>query len=153
MKIKLYPIIVFLLFSILGTSEFHAQIYHEIGIMAGPVSFRGDYGLRGDSEVLKNNMGFGFGINHYMNFAYSDFISQYPRQHFKVRSSLIYHTTTLNHFGAVADKDNLGGLQLRSMTGQANVLEIGSGIEYYLMRIRDYERSPGVFTPYGWGRI
>jgi len=84
-----------------------------------------------------------------MNFAYSDFISSYSRQHFKVRSSLIYHTTTLNHFGAVADKDNLGGLELKSMTGQANVLEIGFGIEYYQMRIRDYERSPGVFTPYG----
>ena len=149
MKIKLYPMIVFLLFSILGTFKFHAQVYHEIGIMAGPVSLRSDYGVRGDSEALKNNIGFGFGINHYMNFAYTDFISQYPRQHFKVRSSLIYHTTHLNHFGAIADKDNLEGLQLRSMTGQANVLEIGSGIEYYLMRIRDYERSPRVFTPYG----
>ena len=149
MKIKLYPIIVFLLFSILGTHENQAQIYHEVGIMAGPVSFRGDYGLRGDREALRENIGFGFGINHYMNFAYSDFISQYSRQHFKVRSSLIYHTTTLNHFGAIADKDNLGGLQLRSMTGKANVLEIGSGLEYYLMRIRDFERGSGTFTPYG----
>jgi len=32
--------------------------------MAGPISFRGDYGLRGDSEALHNNIGFGFGINH-----------------------------------------------------------------------------------------
>jgi hypothetical protein len=80
-----------------------------------------------------------------MNFAYSDFISSYSRQHFKVRSSLIYHTTTLNNFGAVADKDNLGGLQLRSMTCQANVLGIESGIEYYPMRIRDYKRRPGQY--------
>jgi hypothetical protein len=149
MEIKLYPIIIILLFSILGTYENQAQVYQEVGVMAGPISFRGDYGLRGDSEASKNNIGFGFGINHYINFAYTDFISSYSRQHFKVRSSLIYHTTNLNHFGAVADKDNLEGQQLRAMTGQANVLEIGSGIEYYLMRIRDYERSPGVFTPYG----
>jgi hypothetical protein len=41
MKIKLYPIIVFLLFSILETSEFHVQVHHEVVVMAGPVSFRG----------------------------------------------------------------------------------------------------------------
>lgn len=150
MKFKHYPIIAFLFFSTIGiNSEATAQIYHEVGIMGGPVSFRGDYGLRGDSETINNNIGFGIGINHYLNFAYTDFISQYPRQHFKVRSSLIYHTTSLNHYGALADKNNEAGLQLRSMFGEANVLEIGSGIEYYLMRIRDFERNSGTFTPYG----
>ena len=149
MKLRDCPIIVFLLFLIIGANiKVSAQIYHEVGVMAGPVSFRGDYGLRGDTETISENIGFGFGINHYFNFAYTDFISQYPRQHFKVRSSLIYHSTSLNHYGAIAEKQNQAGLQLRSMFGEANVLEVGSGIEYYLMRIRDYERYAGVFTPY-----
>jgi hypothetical protein len=149
MKFGYHPIILLLFFSTLGTqSEAVAQIYHEVGVMAGPVSFRGDYGLRGDPETINNNIGFGFGLNHYLNFAYTDFISQYPRQHFKVRSSLVYHSTSLKHYGAIADKDNQAGLQLRSMFGEANVLEVGSGLEYYLMRIRDYERNSNTFTPY-----
>lgn len=149
MKLKLYPVFVFLVFSTIGyNTEATAQIYHEVSLMAGPVSFRGDYGLRGDSETIANNIGFGVGINHFLNFAYTDFISYYPRQHFKVRSSLIYHSTSLNHYGSLADKNNQAGLQLRSMFGEANVLEVGSGLEYYLMRIRDYERNTNTFTPY-----
>lgn len=149
MKFRHYPILVLLLLSILGVhNKSVAQVYHEVGIMAGPVSFRGDYGLRGDNETINNNIGLGFGINHHLNFAYTDFITQYPRQHFKVRSSLIYHSTSLNHYGAIAEKNNEAGLQLRSMYGEANVLEIGSGLEYYLMRIRDFERNANTFTPY-----
>ncbi|WP_019037172.1 THC0290_0291 family protein [Psychroflexus tropicus] len=148
MKFKHLPIIATLLFSLGFQTSVSAQIYHEVSVMGGYISFRGDYGLRGDSETIRNNSGIGFGVNHYLNFAYTDFISRYTSQHFKVRSSLVYHSTELGHFGALADKDNQAGLQLRSMTGEANVLEIGSGIEYYLMRIRDYERNPGSFTPY-----
>ena len=145
MKTKHYPIIVFVILILGLGNKSTAQIFHEVGVMAGPVSFRGDYGLRGDNEAIKNNIGFGAGINHYLNFAYTDFNSQYSRQHVKVRSSLIYHSTSLNHYGAIADKD----IQLRSMFGEANVLEVGSGLEYYLMRIRDFERYNSTFTPYG----
>jgi len=149
MRFKNFPVFLFLLLFTIGIkSEVYGQLFHEVGIMAGPVSFRGDYGLRGDTETLNNNIGFGFGFNHYLNFAYSDFITDFPRQHIKVRSSLLYHSTSLRHYGALADKDNQAGLQLRSMFGEANVLELGSGIEYYLMRIRDFERNPGSLTPY-----
>ncbi|MFO7744853.1 MAG: hypothetical protein R6V36_05660 [Psychroflexus sp.] len=149
MKFRHYPIIVLLLLSILGVhNKSVAQVYHEVGIMAGPVSFRGDYGERGEVDAITKNTGFGFGLNHYLNFAFTDFSKREIRQHVKVRSSLIFHSTTLNHFGPTAELQNEGGEQLRAMSGEANVLEIGSGLEYYLMSIRDFERNPGAFTPY-----
>lgn len=149
MKFRHYPITVFIFLLTLGNiTDAFGQIYHEVSLMAGPVSFRGDYGLRGDAESISKNIGFGFGINHYLNFAFTDFGSRYTRQHFKIRSSLIYHSTSLNHYGEISEQNDISGLQLRSMFGEANVLEIGSGLEYYLMRIRDFERNPGAFTPY-----
>jgi hypothetical protein len=134
---------------------FAQKNYHEIGLMVGLVSLRGDYGLRGDMETIRENTGLGIGINHYINFGYKDFISRYFRQHFKVRNTLLYHSSNLKHYGVLAERQSESGLKLRAMYGEANVLEIGSGLEYYFMRIRDFGRGriSGAFSPFAGAGI
>jgi hypothetical protein len=141
MKINTYIFYILLLFLTTGINKLHSQVYHEFGVMAGSVSFGGDFGVLRDVEASKQNVGFGFGINHYMNFAYADFISDFTLQHFKVRSTLLYHTTGLNLNNSV---------QSNLIFGEGDVLEIGSGIEYYFMRLRDFDRGSvhGAITPY-----
>ena len=43
---------------------------HEIGIIAGPVTYQSDFGVRSDLETNIGNSGIGLGLVHYMNFAY-----------------------------------------------------------------------------------
>ena len=54
------------------TQSMHSQFGFspEIGIIAGPVQFRSDYGSREDSETNLGNSGFGIGIVSYLNFSY-----------------------------------------------------------------------------------
>lgn len=154
MKFRHYSIIALLFFTILGIkTEVLGQVSHEISLMTGPVSFRGDYGLRYNTESNLKNSGIGVGINYYLNFGcktcyFSAYSGEYFGQHFKVRSTIAFHTTNKRHYGELARKESIGGLQLRSMFGQTNVLELGSGLEYYLMRILDFERRTGALTPY-----
>lgn len=128
------------------------RISHEIGITVGPVGFRGDYGESGDPETNLGNTGVGVGISHYFNFAYSSRFRSYFNDHFKVRTQLTYHSTSLEHYGKYVDSDNDQAFKLRAMTGQVNVLEIGTGLEWYFTEIRDFERSYKKLTPYaGFG--
>ncbi len=118
----------------------------EIGITTGPVFFKSDYGLRKNRETNFGNVGLGVGLVHYINFAYSADCQcyhsvRYFNNHFKVRTELTYTETNLNHFGKEADKNTLGGLQLRSMHGKATTLEIGPSLEWYPFLIRISERA------------
>lgn len=42
---------------------------HEIGVIAGPVQFRSDFGQRFNEENNFGNTGYGIGIIHYINFS------------------------------------------------------------------------------------
>ncbi|MBZ9627045.1 hypothetical protein LB456_06225 [Psychroflexus sp. CAK57W] len=155
MKFKHYIVIAFLCFTVLGIkTEALAQITHEISVMAGPVSFRGDYGLRYDVESNLKNSGLGVGVNHYLYFGCGNCYSNKPllgpyfNEHFTVRTTISYHSTNKNHYGVWAEKNSQGGLQLRSMFGNASVLEAGTGLEYYLMRIIEFDRRSRALTPY-----
>tara|TARA_R110002072_G_scaffold139882_1_gene283670 strand:+ start:20 stop:331 length:312 start_codon:yes stop_codon:yes gene_type:complete len=75
----------------------------EIGIIAGPVQFRSDFGSRNDSGSNFGNSGFGIGIVSYLNFSYQrnfDYSSRetYFKDHFKVRSEISWNKTKLEHF-------------------------------------------------------
>lgn len=125
----------------------------EIGVTLGPVAFKSDYGLRGSSETNFGNIGFGIGLLHYINFSYRADCNCYSRDtyfndHFKVRTELDYHTTTLDHFGEFADQDTENGLKLRSMHGKAKVLEIGPSLEWYPRSITDFDGNRYSFAPY-----
>ncbi len=136
-------------------NSLHAQLgfSHEVGVIAGPVAFQSDYGERYDFDTNKGNVGTGIGLIHYINFAYREDCNCYSRDvywndHFKIRSQLSYHTTTLNHLGELSQRNSLGGLQLRSMEGKANVFEAGAHLEYYPWSIRDFQSGGKKWAPY-----
>lgn len=143
-------LVAFLTFSSFSYAQGFSQ---EIGASIGPVAFKSDYGLRGNSETNFGNVGFGIGLLHYINFSYRadcDCYSAdtYFNDHFKVRTELDFHTTGLDHFGKFAEKDDINGLKLRSMHGKAEVLEIGPSLEWYLKSIRDFDSGNFSFAPY-----
>jgi hypothetical protein len=146
-----------LFFAMVTVSNAQLGFSHELGLIAGPVAFQSDYGERYDFNTNKGNVGIGVGIVHYINFAYRadcDCRSAdiYWNDHFKIRSEIAYHETTLNHLGPESDKLSLGGLQLRSMQGKAKVFEAGAQIEWYPLSIRDFQAGQTEIAPYiGFG--
>jgi hypothetical protein len=77
--------LLFTLLILLSYSYINAQYYRsyqEVGIMAGPVFFQGDYGERGDTENFIKNNGYSIG-----GFYYLSFIENYRnlRENFKIR--------------------------------------------------------------------
>jgi hypothetical protein len=153
---KTRPQLVILAFLLLAcglSSQAQFGFSHEVGVIAGPVAFQSDYGERYDFDTNKGNVGIGIGIIHYINFAYRADCNCYSRDtywndHFKIRSQLAYHVTTLNHLSELADKNSIGGLQLRSMEGKAKVLELGAHLEYYPLSIRDFQNNGNKWAPY-----
>lgn len=150
MKIKLtYISILFLFF--LSANSIAQNVYNEIGLGVGPVSFRGDWGESGDQSTNLGNTGFGLNIIHFANFAYARNTSNYFNKHFKVRNQLSFHYTSLNHYGKWVDEESAPFL-LDNMSGSAMVIEIGTGLEWNWNSIRSYERQKQVFQPYaGFG--
>ena len=140
----------------LGKGAVNAQVGmvgQEIGIVAGPVAYYSDYGLRWNMETNSSNVGTGIGLVYYLNFAYKADCDCYARytffnDHFRVRAELDYHEGELNHYGSISEKVTDGGKQLRAMIGQAKVFEIGAHLEYYPLSIRDYTAFAYPIAPY-----
>ncbi|MFD0863448.1 glutamate dehydrogenase [Sungkyunkwania multivorans] len=127
---------------------------HELGVIAGPVPFQSDYGLRYDFETNKGNLGFGGGIVHYLNFSYQSDCDCYTtytffNDHFKIRNELSYMTIDLNHFGELAEKNSPGGEFLRSVSGRTKLLNIGAQLEFFPLSIRDFENGGFAISPFG----
>lgn len=126
---------------------------HEIGVIAGPVLFQSDFGIRNDFETNIQNNGFGIGLVHYLNFSYQADCNCYTRytyfnDHFKVRNEIDYHVSDLDHFGKEAEDNDFGGLRLRNHKGKARVFEIGTHLEYFPLSIRDFAAGAYKFAPY-----
>ena len=128
---------------------------HEIGVIAGPVPFQSDYGLRYDFDTNKGNVGFGVALIHYLNFSYQSECDCYTtytyfNDHFKIRNELSYTTVELNHFGEIADKDSPAGRFLRNdMSGKTTIYSIGTQLEYFPRSVRDFENGAFLISPYG----
>ena len=93
---NLKQLTIFFIF-LLGTNYSFSQLgfSHEIGVIAGPVEFRSDYGTRNSPETNFGNVGYGIGIVHYINFAYRADCNCYSadtyfNDHFKLRSEISY---------------------------------------------------------------
>lgn len=135
------------------TTNLKAQstLAHEIGVIAGPVEFRSDFGERNDISTNFGNMGFGIGIVHFLNFSYNSNHETYFNEHFKVRSELSFNTTKLEHFGEWVEKDpsRLGVQQLRAMKGKSTLTNLGAQLEYSpFMKIKDFQYTMYSFSPY-----
>ena len=145
----------FLLF-FFGKENASAQVGmvgQEIGIVAGPVAYFTDYGLRWNLETNSSNVGNGVGLVYYLNFAYKADCDCYARytyfnDHFRIRAEVDYHQGELRHFGPLAQKESTGGKQLREMIGNAKVYEMGAHLEYYPLSIRDYTAFAYPVSPY-----
>lgn len=135
----------------LGSEKASAQwgVGQEIGVVAGPLAFFSDYGLRYNMETNTGNTGWGVGLVHYMNFAYRADCNCYTtdtyfNDHFKIRSEIDYHQTQLRHFGELVSKyDELSG-----MIGSSTVTEIGAHLEWHPFSIRDYTAYAYPFVPF-----
>lgn len=129
------------------------MVGQEIGVIAGPVAYYTDYGLRYNFDTNMGNTGIGVGLVYYLNFAYRADCSCYTRDtyfndHFKLRAELDYHEGKLNHFGKVANKPTKGGEQLRAMIGHVKAVEIGAHLEYYPFSIKDYSAFAYPIAPF-----
>lgn len=124
----------------------YGRTYQEVGVMAGPVFFKSDYGARGDFENFIKNNGFSVGV-----FYYFSFIEDYNnlRENFKLRLDASYMKSDLEHFGKYVDpsKTGLFSDQLRAMKGSTSTLSAGLQMEYYPFKTDDYNRGTS-FSPY-----
>src|SRR6478609_9075368 len=107
-----------------------AGITHEIGVIAGRIEFRSDYGQRNNEKTNLSNQGFEIGIVDYMNFSYTDYVNSYFKEHFKVRNEFTYSKTNLKHYGEWVEKNTIGSKQLKAMRGSTQLINLGFQLEY-----------------------
>jgi len=126
-----------------------------LGLITGPVVFYSDFGQRNNFETNSENVGFGIGLIHYINFSYRADCNCYSRDtyfndHFKIRNEIDYHQTNLAHYGrwVAPEKTSLFAKQLRAMSGTVSVLEIGSQLEYFPLSIRDFAAGAYKIAPF-----
>jgi len=128
---------------------------HEIGVIAGPIAYQSDFGVRYDFETNSGNTGVGVGIVHYINFAYRADCNCYTtdtyfNDHFKLRSEIAWNKTKLNHFGKWVDKDRTSADadRLRAHSGEAENWDIGMQLEYFPRSIRAFSAGAYSFAPF-----
>ncbi|MCB0382307.1 MAG: glutamate dehydrogenase [Psychroserpens sp.] len=141
----------------MGINEVFAQLgfSHEIGVIAGPVAFQSDFGVRNDFETNSGNTGIGIGIVHYINFAYRADCNCYStdtffNDHFKLRNEISWNRTTLNHFGEWVDRAATDPRYdpLLKHSGIANNFDIGTQIEFFPKSIRSFQAFSYSFAPF-----
>ncbi|MFD1161434.1 MULTISPECIES: THC0290_0291 family protein [Hwangdonia] len=145
----------FCLFVISQTAYSQLGFSHEIGVIAGPVEFRSDFGSRDDVKTNFGNSGFGIGIVHYINFSYRADCNCYTtdtywNDHFKLRNEISWNKTTLNHHGKWVDPSRTtpNADKLRAHSGIAQNLDIGTQLEFFPRSIRDFQAFAYRFAPF-----
>lgn len=128
---------------------------HEIGVIAGPVAYQSDFGIRSDFETNSGNTGIGIGLIHYINFAYRADCNCYTtdnyfNDHFKLRSEISWNQTKLEHFGKWVDSDRTteNAERLRTHSGEAQNWDIGMQLEYFPRSIRAFSAGVYSFAPF-----
>lgn len=136
----------FCLFVTVQTAFSQLGFSHELGVIAGPVQFRSDFGSRNESKTNFGNSGFGIGIVHYLNFSYRADCNCYTtdtyfNDHFKLRNEISYNKTNLEHLGFWVQPDKISPQadQLRAHKGVAENFDIGTQLEFFPLSIRDFQ--------------
>lgn len=150
---KQIPIILLFLFGLSNSANAQYGLAHEIGVIAGPVELRSDYGQRNNIGNNFSNSGFGIGIVHFLNFSYNQrTFSQdsYFKEHFKVRTEISYSKSNLEHKGEYVEEDPnlLGVKQLKGMYGSTELINFGMQLEYNFKDIHAFERTDNNFNPF-----
>ena len=157
----LTPIFVIFLFITSASSQNwkkYGKLTHEIGFLTGAAFFSTDYGQRFEIKSSGGgNMGFGVGIMHYLTFADYRYRwnqrTSFWRDHFRFRNELSYFDAKLDHFGIYVDESQTSdeAEKLRSMHGNAKVINLGTQLEYHFVNITDFgsRRNPHLYlSPY-----
>jgi len=144
-----------LLFAYAQTVFAQLGFSHEIGVIAGPVEFRSDFGSRNEEKTNLGNTGIGIGLIHYISFAYSADCNCYTtdtyfNDHFKLRSEISWNKTILNHHGfwVQPDKTSIRADKLRGHSGVAENFDIGMQLEYFPLSIRSFQAFAYRFAPF-----
>ena len=135
------------------TGKAQLTFSNEVGVIAGPLLFQSDFGLRYDTDTNLNNQAWGIGIVHYFNFSYRADCNCYTRDryfndHFKLRSEADLHYTPLTHEGKESEKDTPEGRDLRDHKGSSLVFELGMQLEYFPLSLRDFQAGAYKIAPY-----
>lgn len=145
----------FCLLFILNTATAQLGFSHELGVIAGPVQLRSDFGAREDSKTNFGNSGFGLGIVHYLNFSYRADCNcytadRYFNDHFKLRNEISWNKTNLEHLGewVKPSRTTPEADQLRGHTGTAKNLDIGTQLEFFPLSIRSFQSFGSRFAPF-----
>lgn len=148
-------LLIFTVFLVANASYGQFGFSHEVGVIAGPVQFRSDFGQRLNEENNFGNTGYGIGLIHYINFSYRADCNCYTadnyfNDHFKLRSEISYNKTQLDHFGkwVGADRTGIDAQRLRAHSGQAENLDIGMQLEYFPLSIRAFSSHTGGWAPF-----
>lgn len=152
LNLKQLAIISAILFSV-NSGFAQLGFSHEVGVIAGPVAFQSDFGVRNSLETNAGNTGFGIGLVHYINFSYRADCNCYStdtyfNDHFKLRSEISYNKTKLNHFGEWADNPKPAYDKLRAQSGEANNFDIGMQLEFFPLSIRAFAATRYSFAPF-----
>lgn len=146
---------VFGLFLFSNNSYSQLGFSHEIGVIAGPVEFRSDFGSRFDEATNLGNSGIGIGLIHYINFAYRADCNCYStdtyfNDHFKLRNEISWNYTKLDHHGewVAPDKTSDNSWRLRGHHGVAENFDIGTQLEWFPRSIRSFQAFSYLLAPY-----
>jgi hypothetical protein len=121
------------------------SLYHEIGIFAGPVFLKSDFGARDDFENFYKNNGYNVGVVYYIS-GDEDFNSL--RDNFKLRLEASYMEADLKHYGKYVDgTSSIDKEKLRAMSGNTSTMNAGFQVEFYPLKTDDYYRG-GRISPY-----
>ena len=146
-----------IIFFVAGIQSGFSQLgfSHEIGVIAGPVAFQSDFGVRNDFETNAGNTGIGIGIVHYINFSYRADCNCYTtdtyfNDHFKLRTELSWNKTRLDHLGKWVDEARTSedAERLRRHSGEANNFDVGIQLEYFPLSIRSFQAFGYSFAPF-----
>ena len=151
---KKFVLIIIAIFSFsAGYSQFGFS--HEVGVIAGPIAFQSDFGVRRNLETNAGNTGIGVGIIHYINFAYRADCNcystdKYWNDHFKIRTEISWNKTKLDHFGKWVDQSrtSVEADQLRAHSGESQNFDIGAQLEYFPRSIRLFQAGGYSFAPF-----
>ena len=153
MNTKILLAVLFFYLSMPLTVKAQFGFSNEVGIIAGPLLFQSDFGLRENFDTNINNVGIGVGIVHYMNFAYRSDCNCYTRDeyfndHFKLRTEADLHYSKFTHEGVESKKESPEGYDLRDHQGTSLVYELGMQLEYFPKSIRDFQAGGYKIAPY-----
>ncbi|WP_434037348.1 THC0290_0291 family protein [Formosa sp. 4Alg 33] len=131
-----------------------SQTGFEVGILAGPVQLRSDFGLRGDGPTNSGNIGYGVGLMldiNPMDWGGGErLVENYIVDHFKLRFDVSYNKTQLRHYGQYVDSDSNSEntVKLRNQRGESKNINTGAFLEYYPLSNKKFYYHLMDFSPY-----